>query len=292
METNLLRKGIWQPSDSIQLALPLETDDILGHLYINRPLRMLDLDTMAWLVQRFRELRDAGQLTDDGAVPFTLYELGQDFYLRAPGGKERRMLRQSLFRLTDVAVTLVGYDAIRHLADEEICARAHLLEVLQWRRELRGPPCKYDPKDTGAVRANAFEARIASWLVAQIDARNITYLDWRILRELDGMAKRLWVYLEAQRFKRINGLAAQAYIILGERAYASLGIHETRAYRARGSLARAGTRICEVDRSYDSIVVDRAPIGRTNWRVMATRLTAEGRRFRDAGGDPVHPLPR
>lgn len=32
----------------------------------------------------------------------------------------------------------------------------------------------------------------------------MTYLDWRVLRGLEGLAKRLWVYLESQTFKRSN----------------------------------------------------------------------------------------
>lgn len=289
METNLLRKGVWVPSDQVQLALPLETEDILGHLYITRPLRMFDLDTMAWLVQRWRERRADGATGD--TVPFTLYEMGQDFYLRKPAGKERRTLRESLVRLKTTTVTLVGYDAIRRQADEQICGLANFLDALQWRRELNGRAHTYDPRDTGAVRANAFEVKIAGWLIAQLQAENITYLDWRVLRELDGMAKRLWVYLEAQRFSRVQGIGvAQAQIMLGEKAYASLGIHERRPYRVRALLTAAGQKICAVDRSYHQIVVEPSPLNRRVYRVLATRLSKEGRELRDRGQDPLRPF--
>jgi hypothetical protein len=34
---------------------------------------------------------------------------------------------------------------------------------------------------------------LAPWFLAEIEAKRVTYLDWRILRELDGLAERLWV---------------------------------------------------------------------------------------------------
>jgi hypothetical protein len=40
------------------------------------------------------------------------------------------------------------------------------------------------------------------WLTKQLVAGHLTYLDWRVLRKLDGLAKRLWVYLESQSFRR------------------------------------------------------------------------------------------
>lgn len=281
METNLLRKGIWSLND--QMQLPLESEDLMGQVYASSTLPLIDIDILAWLVGRWKR-----QGNEDGVIDFTLYEMGQDFYGREPGGEERRALRAGLVRLRTVTVTLVGYDAIRRQPDAQVCSLANIISGLQWRPQLNGRPCEYAAAEVGALRANSFEVQLASWLVGQVREGHYTLLDWTILRHLSSssarLAKRLWVYLQGEQYKRVNGVGrGQTYVVLGERAYTALGVTAKRADRRRDSVARAAEKICEVDRSYESIVVEPNPINRKTWRLLATRLNEPGRTLRDSG---------
>lgn len=284
LETNLTRKGIYSDGHQ-QLELPLDSEDLLGAVAITAPLRIFDLDTLAWLTELWRRTRPA-----DGALAFTLYEMGRDFYGREPGGRERSHLRKSLWRLRRELVTLVGYDGIRRQSSHRLCSAENFLTGFQWDPGLDGRPCEWDPKQTGAMRATSFEVALAPWIIAQIEAGHVTYLDWPILRELRGTAKRLWVYLQSEKYQRAAGIGrAQAYIMLGERAYTALGLNHGRADHRRRAIAKAGREICAVDRSYESIIVEISPVNRKVWRILATRLSAEGQQVRNAGGLPFDP---
>ncbi len=137
------------------------------------------------------------------------------------------------------------------------------------------------------LRGDRFTAKLAPWLVAEVDAKRVTYLDWRILRTLDGLAKRLWVYLEAESFKRISGIGrGYSWVGIGHKAYCALGLTFAQERGARRALRQAGKAICDVDRSYEDIEVVRHPNG-TGWRLAAIRLSAEGQKVRDGGGLPL-----
>ncbi len=76
METNLCRKGVWHVGP-LQLALPIDERDTLGLLRVaGPPLNLFDLDSFAWLTERWRE----GDRDPKGRVAFTLYDLGRDLY--------------------------------------------------------------------------------------------------------------------------------------------------------------------------------------------------------------------
>jgi hypothetical protein len=97
LETNLARKGIWHVGP-LQLALPIDGSDTLGLLRVTGPpLSLFDIDTFAWLTERWRE----GGRDPRGEIRFTLYELGRDLYGRKPAGHDRRDMRSSLRRLQD-----------------------------------------------------------------------------------------------------------------------------------------------------------------------------------------------
>ncbi|MEO6858623.1 MAG: hypothetical protein ABI323_08565 [Solirubrobacteraceae bacterium] len=98
LETNLCRKGIWHVGP-LQLALPLDGSDTLGLLRVSGPpLTLFDLDTFAWLTERWRE----GDRDPKGRVNFTLYELGKDLHGRALSGRDRQEMRARLERLFEV----------------------------------------------------------------------------------------------------------------------------------------------------------------------------------------------
>lgn len=147
------------------------------------PPTLFDLDVMAWFCEHWRE----GERDQHGLLCFTLYELGRDLHGRKPSGRDRQEMRASLDRLYETSFELEGYrveDAARgRLSDPVEGRRLRLLSELGWSRQ------------------DHHEAVLARWLVSQLDAGYLTYLDWRVLRKLEGLAKRLWVYLESQSFK-------------------------------------------------------------------------------------------
>jgi hypothetical protein len=261
-ETNSLRKGLWQKGGE-WVPVPLEGEDLLGRVQVSAPLTIFDLDVFCWLCWRWREERPA-----TGALKFTIYRVAQELYGRKAGRAERQKLRASLNRLLSVVVTLEGFNAVTGEREPSVIAsKAHLIETLVDRAELERP----DARNRGSLRGDTVEVKLASWLSRQLEAGHYTYLDWQILRDLSGLAKRLWVYLEAERFKTSDRARARTWIQLGSRAYTALGVHHARDRDRRSALARAGERVAEADGRYESVVVEKAPIG--GWRILATKIT-------------------
>ena len=255
LETNLCRKGIWHVGP-LQLALPLDGSDTLGLLRISGPpLTLFDLDVFAWLTERWRE----GDRDPKGRIRFTLYGLGQDLYGRKPDGKERRLIRQSLLRLQEAIFELEGYSAqaaaVGRLESPTEAGRIRLLGSVRWSTE----------------RAERHLVYLDGFITEQLEAGHLTYLDWRILRSLEGLSKRLWVYLESQTFKR-SGIGEGAHALrLGPPMLQALGVTTKHAPHARRLLVRAGERICTTDRSFVGIEMRRPERRGGTWTLVARR---------------------
>lgn len=260
LETNLCRKGVWHVGP-LQLALPIDGSDTLGLLRVaGPPLTLFDLDMFAWLTERWREIdRDP-----KGRVDFTLYELGRDLYSWEPGGEQRRDMRASLHRLYEADFELEGYCAsaamtgrLEHPAER---GRIRLLGGLQWSE---------DPS------SECHRAYLGPFIVEQLEAGYLTYLDWRILRGLEGLAKRLWVYLESQTFKRSDIGEGAAALQLAPPMLRALGVSTKHQPHARRLLVRAGVRIAMADKSFVGFEL-RGPNRRGGtWTLVARRrLTA------------------
>jgi hypothetical protein len=256
LETNLCRKGIWHVGP-LQLALPIDGRDTLGLLRTaGPPLTLFDLDTFAWLTERWRE----SDHDPKGRLGFTLYELGQDLYGREPAGQDRRDMRASLTRLQDAIFELEGYDArdaqMGQLDNPTEGGRIRLLGSVRWsRRDTRERHVAY----------------LDGWIVEQLEAGHLTYLDWRVLRALEGLAKRLWVYLESQSFKRSAIGEGGVRLWLAPPMWQALGITTKHAPHARRLLLRAGERIASVDRSFVDFELHPPPRRGGTWALVARR---------------------
>ena len=268
LETTLCRKGLWA-SGPAQLSLPLDSQDLLGLVRASGTLKLTpDLEILVWLTERWRHDRDP-----DGWVPFTLYELGAAVYGRKPNGNDRQRLRASLRRLVMVSVDITGWDPMTgELAPNVAAAGGRLIDWLRSDLDRLGP----DPgaAELGALRGSTFQAQIPRWMRQQVAAGHVTYLDWGTLRALDGLAKRLWVYLQAERFKPTGQGEEETWIKLGDRAYTTLGMNYGHERQARAAIKRAGAAICTVDTRYQSVTVERRPGG---WAIVATRLRSRER---------------
>jgi hypothetical protein len=109
-------------------------------------------------------------------------------------------MRASLERLFEARFELEGYDAasarLGRLEDPVEGGWIRLLSGVRWSRDRE-----------------RHAAHLAGFIVEQLEAGNLTYLDWRVLRGLEGLAKRLWVLfgvpdLQAFRHRRRGGRAA------------------------------------------------------------------------------------
>lgn len=254
LETNLCRKGIWHVGP-LQLALPLDGSDTLGLLRVSGPpLTLFDLDTFAWLTERWRE----GDRDPKGRVNFTLYELGKDLHGRALSGRDRQEMRASLERLFEARFELEGYDAasarLGRLEDPVEGGWIRLLSGVRWSRDRE-----------------RHAAHLAGFIVEQLEAGNLTYLDWRVLRGLEGLAKRLWVYLESQTFKRSNIGEGAVALQLAPPLLQALGVTTKHAPHARRLITRAGARIAVADKSFVDFEMRRPHRRGGTWTLVARR---------------------
>ena len=254
LETNLARKGVWHIGP-LQLALPLDGADTLGLLRAaGPPLTLFDLDIMAWLCERWRE----GDRDPRGRLRFTLYELGKDLHGRDPSGRDRQEIRASLERLFEARFELEGY----RVADTQVGRLEDPIEG-GWIRLL------------GAVRWSQNRERhvihLGGFITEQLEHGNLTYLDWRVLRRLEGLAKRLWVYLESQTFKRSAVGEGAVRLWLAPPMLQALGMTDKHPPQARRTLLRAGERLSKVDRSFVGFELHRPARRGGTWALIARR---------------------
>lgn len=272
LETNVCRKGLTSTSSNrpAQLELPLDGEDLLGLLRCSGRITVFDLDVLAWLTERWREDRPA-----DDWIRFTLYELGKQLYHREPDGKERRVMQASLRRLATITFDVVGYDARRRELRRGVAGLGRLLRNVQC--ELDRLPPDPAPGVIGALRGSTFEARFDDWMIESLAAGNITYLRSDVMRQLRGLAKRLWIYLEAERLKPIGPGAGACWIKLGLRAYTTLGMNYAHERQARAALKRAAGAIEQADPRWERVYLEQRP-GGSGWAIIAIKVPSEERR--------------
>lgn len=272
-ETDLCRAPLWSTGAHERLTFPLSARGINGEVWASGRLRLTpDFDVFAWLCERWLE---TSPRDPDGWTRFTLRDLGLALHGQAPSGEHRRVLRESLERLYRIEVAIFGSD---FFYEQGTLTRLFFEVRATGARRAAGD----DRRKLGAMRGSTFEARLPEWLRDRLVRGALTYLDFETLRELEGIAKRVWVYLAAERFERLGDGVEGACIGLGEPALVSFGVeHYGRRRDARKALDRAGERICDVDRRYQSVRVERRP---GSYALVAKRLDSEGRRARAAGG--------
>jgi len=227
-----------------------------GHLKLSP-----DLDVFAWLCERWLSVKP---FDIEGVVPFTLRGLGTDIYGRPPGYVDRRAMRESLRRLYRVEIQFAQYDSIYGQP-----GKFGSLDRLVQNIVTDLDPLEGDWAAIGAMRGSSYRITLAPWMRERLVAGSFSYLDWRVLRQLDGIAKRVAVYLAAERFKPCGDGQVATHVGLGGPALASLGADNfTRHRAARAALNKAGKRIMGVDPRYASIKCERRPGG---WSLIAVR---------------------
>lgn len=257
-ERTLTRCGLWS-TGRVQLQLPFEATGLSERIQASGHLKLTpDYDVLAWVCERWQ-----ARPTASGWMRPTLYELGSSLYDKAPSGENYRDLRSALDRLAWVHVTIDGYDIESGEFRDHWVSRSNLLEL--------GRPTAEDP--TGLQRPSI---RLAEWLRHALSAQQVARMPWRILRsfnERHKLAKRLWLYLAAERWKRCgDGSVEGVWIACGDRLFAALGMDYAQPRQARAALRRACQTIRRVDARYTAGSLDVVRLG-SAWRIDAERPT-------------------
>jgi hypothetical protein len=262
VETNLARKGLWRSGSSRgaaggELVRLLDATDQLGlvqRIDAGPPLGALAFDVIVWVCSRWRE---RGEL-DVRHVPFTLQAMAADLGWRRGGGAAGELasvldaLRQATFRAR-------VYNA--RLAETRIDTFG-LLD--RWERG--------EPDRQGSPARPGFLV-LGDWLHEQLRRGHVTFVSWAELRALrSGTARRLLVYLEAERFvgRRWRRTIDGALLT-------SLGISAVKPFHQRATLRRAAAEVTQAPNRYESVVVELGE-QRGRYRLAATRADDAHRR--------------
>jgi hypothetical protein len=295
-ETNWVRMpGVFATNPTLadeQLQLPIAAPGINVVLVAATSYLRLspDFDIVVWLGERW--LQGGESIDPEGWVHFTFYELVKGLY-SGDGSKNRQVIRASLRRLATTLFTVDGYDAVtkrpnaRVVSEEAVITALRgadpktlirsedLMTVRAGRAELSSDARRL----FGALRGNSVSVRLGSWMCAQLAAGSYTYVDFAMLRRLDGVAKRVWVYLQAETFTKRDEERSETVIGLGRPALNCLGVGNYAQLRqARAALNRAGAAICRQDHRYESIAVHR--FSRSSYQLRVVKLTPQAARAR------------
>lgn len=245
----------------------LWSEPLLGGFRTNLRLKQLDLMVLAFVLERWWWQRPE---VDAAPAEFTLRELGQAVYAGIPDTYERRLLRAALERLYEVSIDFVGFNA----ATRERGAgwgRARIIQAiggpLGELGDFRALP---SAEILGGLRGSTFAVELAAWLAEQVRAGNVTYLDFEVMRRLNGLAQRLWIYLQAERYNA----RGETWVALGPRIFEILGMGYRREVDARKAVRAAAGRIMAADERYELVEVQR----RLGWGVLARRIVSGERR--------------
>jgi len=272
-QRDLARAGLWA-TGPVQLELPLTAEGLSEILRASGRLKLTpDFDVLTWLCERW--LRPLGSDEPDfqnstGWAFFTLRDLGQALYRREPNSRDRGALRASLRRLRSVQVDLIGYDAHTGELDSHKATNDNLLDrIVSELDDVRA-----DARRVGALRGSTFKVQLPLWLRQQLIDGHFVRLHWDTLRAFDerqDLAKRLWVYLAAERWKHEGGGTEGTWIPVGDKLFTALGMNFERPRDARAALKRACLTVRRHDVRYVALDLTRL-FGR--WRLDASRLTA------------------
>jgi len=257
-ERTLTRSGLWA-TGPVQLQLPFEASGLSERIQAEGRLKLTpDFDVFAWLCERWQT-----RPTESGWMRPTLYEVGSALYGKAPSGENYRDLRASLDRLAWVSVTIDGYAIETGTFDDRMVSRSNLLEL----QRMHGDP-------DGLQRPSI---RMAEWLRLALAEEKVVRVHWQTMRsfkEQQTLAKRLWLYLAAERWARMTGTSEGTWIAVGDRLYAALGMSYAQHRQARAALARACLTVRKVDPRYAAGILDVVKLGKS-WRLQGERPTFE-----------------
>jgi hypothetical protein len=251
VESNLARKGLWRSGTSAggELVRLLEATDQLGmvrRIDAGPPLGALAFGVIVWACTRWRELGQPGERH----VPFTLEAMAGDLGWSKGGGAASELAR--------------ALDALRAATFR---ARVYNARVGETRIDTFGLIDRWErgePDRSGRPARPGFLV-LGDWLHEQLRRKNVTFVSWAELRALrSGTARRLLVYLEAERFSGFTWRRTIEDTLL-----ATLGIVAARSFHQRSTLRRAADEVTRANNRYASVQVE--PGGHRGLHVLAVR---------------------
>lgn len=262
-ETNLCRAPIFWARERLGSLIPypmlyrLEIKQTSGRVLSEGDHRVFADIITRWL---------RANCPDDRTVEYTLADAAAALGLRTDSGRTRELARNSLIRLRGATYQ----SRLRHRSGVEVsCVWGHLDTVVLVQRSGR--------RDGHVVISGVVATLVAEGMVTWLHAPT-----WDALRERDGLAARLWTFLEAEDLR-----GSRSYSIFG-RGGASrslpaiadlLGLSDARSARVVRRVAAACEVVADCDHRYSASVV--AALGGDKWHVEVQR--ARGR----AGIDPA-----
>lgn len=257
-ERTLTRAGLWA-TGPVQLQLPFEATGLSERIQAEGRLKLNpDYDVFAWLCERWQT-----RATDSGWMRPTLYEIGSALYGKAPSGENYRDLRSAVDRLAGLRITIDGYDVESGEFRDNWIVKESLLAVGRPKGDVSG-------LDRPSIR-------LAEWLRQALAEEKVVRVHWQTMRAFDErqkLAKRLWLYLAAERWKKTSSNSEGTWIACGDRLYAALGMDYAEHRFARRALKQACLAVRKVDPRYSAGELDVIKLG-SSWRVQGERPTWE-----------------
>ena len=254
-ERTITRSGLWA-TGPVQLQLPFEATGLSERIQASGRLSLTpDYDVFAWLCERWQT-----RPTETGWMRPSLYEIGSALYDRPPSNEDYRTLRASLDRLADVTVTIDGYDIEHGEFRDRWVSRTHLVELSQ----------PYLDRQAGEDRQGI---RLGEWLRLALAEEQLVRLHWQTLRAFDArqaLAKRLWIYMSAERWRKTTATTEGTWVAVGDRLFAALGMGHAEYRHSRRALKAACLTVRKVDPRYGAGELDVVKLG-SSWRIQAER---------------------
>jgi hypothetical protein len=258
VETNLARKGLWRSgavpgAGGGELVRLLDATDQLGlvqRIDAGPALGALAFEVIVWVCSRWRERGEV----EERHVPFTLQAMAEDLGWRRGGGAAGELARV-LDALRVATFRARVYNA--RLGE----TRVDTFGLLD--RWERGEP------DRPGRPARPGLLVLGDRLHEQLSRKHVTFVSWTELRSLrSGSARRLLVYLEAERFVGPGWRRTIDPPLLS-----TLGITAAKPFHQHATLRRAAEEVTRATNRYERVSVEQAE-QRAGYALVARRADA------------------
>lgn len=233
LHREIARAGLWVAAGH-ELAAPVRAAGLSSITVASGYLKITpDIDVLAWLCAEWLE-----HPTDDGLMRPSFYRMTEDLYGN-DSGKAYQLIDESLERLGRTTIEFEFYS--EPYTHEAFKSGGSIISYIKRRKT-----------NDGVYHNPVIDLHLG--LRTGIETTERVNLDWRLLRQFHGrqqLAKRLWCYLQAERWQRAGQTGIEStWVALGGRLYTTLGMDYKEPRAAKRSLKLACETIKNVDLRY------------------------------------------